>query len=95
LGSFGQTWNRRHQRHGHGFQGRYTSKPATGEQAADPLQFRVPIDAAMGHNRSVGRLIRQGDRHNVTAMLKSENHVHRMKLLKLRLGPSRERQTRA
>jgi len=61
LGSFGQTWNRRHQRHGHAFQGHYKSIPAIGEQASDPLQFWVPIDAAMGHNRSVGHLIRQGD----------------------------------
>jgi putative transposase len=30
LGSFGQGWNRRHQRRGHVFQGRYKSIPVTG-----------------------------------------------------------------
>jgi len=44
LGSFGQAWNRRHQRHGHVFQGRYKSIPANGEQVFDPLQFRVVAD---------------------------------------------------
>ena len=44
LGSFGQAWNRRHQRLGHVFQGRYKSIPVTGERAADPFQFRVVAD---------------------------------------------------
>jgi REP element-mobilizing transposase RayT len=44
LGSFAQTWNRRYQRRGHVFQGRYKSIPVTGERASDPLQFRVVAD---------------------------------------------------
>jgi putative transposase len=44
LGSFGQGWNRRHQRRGHVFQGRYKSVPVTGERASDPFQFRVVAD---------------------------------------------------
>ena len=44
LGSFGQGWNRRHQRRGHVFQGRYKSIPVTGERASDPFQFRVVAD---------------------------------------------------
>jgi len=44
LESFGQAWNRRHQHHGHVFQGRYKSIPVNGEQASDPLQFRVVAD---------------------------------------------------
>ena len=39
LGSFGQGWNRRHQRRGHVFQGRYKPIPVTGERASDPFQF--------------------------------------------------------
>ncbi|RYG97057.1 MAG: transposase, partial [Alphaproteobacteria bacterium] len=44
LGSFGQTWNRRRQRRGHVFQGRYKSVPVAGERASDPFQFRVVAD---------------------------------------------------
>lgn len=44
LGSFGQGWNRRYQRRGHVFQGRYKSVPVTGERASDPFQFRVVAD---------------------------------------------------
>ena len=44
LGSFGQAWNRRRQRRGHVFQGRYKSIPVTGERASDPFQFRVVAD---------------------------------------------------
>jgi putative transposase len=44
LGSFGQAWNRRHQRRGHVFQGRYKSVPVAGERASDPFQFRVVAD---------------------------------------------------
>ena len=44
LGSHGQAWNRRHQRRGHVFQGRYKSIPVAGELASDPFQFRVVAD---------------------------------------------------
>ena len=44
LGSFGQGWNRRYQRRGHVFQGRYKSIPVTGERASDPFHFRVVAD---------------------------------------------------
>jgi len=44
LGSFGQAWNRRRQRRGHVFQGRYKLIPVTGERASDPFQFRVVAD---------------------------------------------------
>ena len=44
LGTFGQAWNRRYQRRGHVFQGRYKSIPVAGERASDPFQFRVVAD---------------------------------------------------
>jgi len=44
LGSFAQAWNRRYQRRGHVFQGRYKSVPVAGEQASDASQFRVVAD---------------------------------------------------
>lgn len=44
LGSYGQAWNRLHQRRGHVFQGRYKSIPVAGERASDPSQFRVVAD---------------------------------------------------
>ena len=44
LGSYGQAWNRRHQRRGHVFQGRYKSIPVAGELASGPFQFRVVAD---------------------------------------------------
>ena len=44
LGSFAQAWNRRYERRGHVFQGRYKSIPVAGERASDPFQFRVVAD---------------------------------------------------
>jgi putative transposase len=44
LGSFAQSWNRRYQRSGHVFQGRYKSIPVAGERASDPFQFRIVAD---------------------------------------------------
>jgi len=44
MGSFGQAWNRRYQRRGHVFQGRYKSIPVSGERASDAAQFRVVAD---------------------------------------------------
>jgi putative transposase len=44
LGAFSQGWNRRHQRRGHVFQGRYKSIPVAGERASDPFQFRIVAD---------------------------------------------------
>ena len=44
LGAFGQAWNRRHQRRGHVFQGRYKSVPVAGELAGDAAQFKVVAD---------------------------------------------------
>lgn len=44
LGAFAQAWNRRYQRRGHVFQGRYKSIPVSGELAADGAQFRIVAD---------------------------------------------------
>jgi putative transposase len=44
LGAFSQGWNRRHQRRGHVFQGRYKSIPVAGERASDPFQLRIVAD---------------------------------------------------
>ena len=44
LGTFAQAWNRRYQRRGHVFQGRYKAIPVAGERASDPFQFRVVAD---------------------------------------------------
>ena len=44
LGAFAQAWNRRYQRHGHVFQGRYKSVPVSGELASHGAQFRVVAD---------------------------------------------------
>lgn len=44
LGGFSQAWNRRYQRRGHVFQGRYKSIPVSGELAADAHHFRNVAD---------------------------------------------------
>ena len=44
LGTFSQAWNRRHQRRGHVFQGRYKAVPVTGGRAADAHYFKVVAD---------------------------------------------------
>ena len=44
LGTFSQGWNRRHQRRGHVFQGRYKAVPVTGERASDAQYFKVVAD---------------------------------------------------
>jgi len=44
LGAFSQAWNRRHQRRGHVFQGRYKAVPVTGGRAADAHYFKVVAD---------------------------------------------------
>ena len=44
LGAFAQAWNRRYQRRGHVFQGRYKSIPVFGEMASDEAQFRTVAD---------------------------------------------------
>ena len=44
LGAFSQAWNRRYQRRGHVFQGRYKAVPVTGERAVDAHYFKVVAD---------------------------------------------------
>lgn len=44
MGAFAQAWNRRYQRRGHVFQGRYKAIPIVGDRASDPFQFRVVAD---------------------------------------------------
>ena len=44
LGTFSQAWNRRYQRRGHVFQGRYKAVPVAGERAADAHYFKVVAD---------------------------------------------------
>jgi REP element-mobilizing transposase RayT len=44
LGSFSQSWNRRHERRGHVFQGRYKSVPVAAERAGDAAQLKVVAD---------------------------------------------------
>lgn len=44
LGGFSQAWNRRRNRKGHVFQGRYKSIPVAGGQAADAAHFKTVAD---------------------------------------------------
>lgn len=44
LGAFSQGWNRRHQRRGHVFQGRYKSVPVAGERAGNDPHFKMVAD---------------------------------------------------